>query len=263
MARRLYWSGDMQPRLASQNGLVLATPPALAVRNTNTSIDYVRGAVGSPVCVAVAVFAACVGLGYAGLVGALVALFVVLGLGATSTRYKFVRRHLDKQTQIRERCRREAGRLKQLRPTGPVRQQQYIELRDLVEEIERNDPPEAARFELQDLLDHFVRLAVGHQKCLEALRLAGTHDLPQAIPISDATRSKRRREIMQRRMRHREECLRRVERIADELEAVDELVRLVAQRAACPALDPDLEREIERRLWELDEVDAALNQLSA
>jgi hypothetical protein len=64
-------------------------------------------------------------------------------------------------------------------------------------------------------------------------------------------------------VKHREECLRRVERLADELEAVDELVRLVAQRAACPAIDPDLGREIERRLWELDEVDAAYDQLSA
>jgi hypothetical protein len=255
-------AGVMQPRLASQNGLVITPPPALAVRSTST-LGYVRGAVGSPVCVAIAVFAACVGLGYAGLFGALIALVAVLGIGATSTRYAFVRRHLDKQAQIRERCRREALRLKQLRPTGPVRQQQYIELRDVVEEVERTDPAEAARFELQDLLDHFVRLAVSHQRCLDALRLAGTHDLPQAIPIGDANRSKRRREIMARRMRHREECLRRVERIADELEAVDELVRLVAQRTACPALDPGLEREIERRLWELDEVDAALNQLSA
>jgi hypothetical protein len=42
-----------------------------------------------------------------------------------------------------------------------------------------------------------------------------------------------------------------------------ELVRLVAQRVACPAIDPELGREIERRLWELDEVDAAYAQLSA
>jgi len=251
----------MQP-VASQNGLVLAPPPpALTVRNTN--LTYVRGAVGSPICVAVAVFAACVGLGYAGLIGAMLALMVVAGLGASSTRYAFVRRHLDRQAEIRDRCRREAGRLKQLRPAGPVRQQQYIELRELVEEIERTDSGEARRFELQDLLDHFVRLSISHQRCLEALRLAGSHDLPQSFPICDATRSKRRREIMARRLRHREECLRRVERIADELEAIDELVRLVAQRVACPALDPELEREIERRLWELDEVDAALNQLSA
>jgi len=44
---------------------------------------------------------------------------------------------------------------------------------------------------------------------------------------------------------------------------VDELVRLVAQRVACPSLEGELDREIERRLWELDEVDAALDQLSA
>ncbi|MDQ3367432.1 MAG: hypothetical protein M3680_18570 [Myxococcota bacterium] len=245
----------------SQSGLVLAPPPALTVRNTN--LTYVRGAIGSPVCVAVAVFAACVGLGYAGLIGAVLAMLAVLGLGASATRYRFVRTHLDRQAQIRERCRREAVRLKLLRPTGPVRQQQYIELRELVEEIERTDEAEANRFELQDLLEHFVRLSISHQRCLEALRLAGSHDLPHTIPIGDATRSKRRREIMARRVRHREECLRRVERLSDELEAIDELVRLVAQRTACPALDPDLDREIERRLWELDEVDAALDQLSA
>jgi hypothetical protein len=64
-------------------------------------------------------------------------------------------------------------------------------------------------------------------------------------------------------MRHRDECIRRIERLSDELEAIDELVRLVAQRAACPQLDNDLDREIERRLWELDEVDDALRALSA
>jgi len=255
----------MQP-LASQTGvgLVLATPPpALTVRNT--SLSYVRGAVGSPVCVAVAVFAACVGLGYAGLIGAMLAMFAVCAIGATSTRYRFVRRHLDRQAQIRDRCRRESQRLRQLRPTGPVRQQQYIELRELVEQIERTDASEASRFDLQDLLDHFVRLATSHQKCLEALRLAGTHDLPQTTLAIDTTnsRSKRRRDIIARRLKHREECLNRVERLADELEAVDELVRLVAQRVACPSIDPELGREIERRLWELDEVDAALDQLSA
>ena len=251
----------MQPRLASQHGLVLAPPPALATRNTN--FQYVRGAVGSPVCVATAVFAACVGLGFAGVYGAVVAMLAVMGLAAITSRYGAVRRHLDAQAALRERCRREAHRLKQLRPTGPVRQQQYIELRDLVEQIERTDTSEASRFELQDLLDHFVMLSLNHQRCLEALRLAGSHDLPQTISISEATRSKRRREIMARRMRHREECLQRVERLADEIDATDELVRLVAQRVACPALDPELDREIERRLWELDEVEAALRQLSA
>jgi hypothetical protein len=37
---------------------------------------------------------------------------------------------------------------------------------------------------------------------------------------------------------------------------------LVAQRVACPTLEGELDREIERRLWELDEVDAALHSLT-
>jgi hypothetical protein len=108
-----------------------------------------------------------------------------------------------------------------------------------------------------------VALAVSQQRCLDALRLVGSHDLPQTIPLGDSTRTKRRREIQQRRLKHREECLNRIDRLADEIEAVDELIRLVAQRVACPPMDPDLDREIDRRLWELDEVDAAMNQLSA
>jgi hypothetical protein len=252
----------MQPRLVPpQQALAVISPTGLATRGQ--ALDYVRGALGSPVCVATAVFAACVGLGIAGIIGAMLALGVVFTGGVSASKNRVVRRHLDHQARLAERCRRESQRLKALRPCGPVRQQQYIELRDLVEQIERTDSTEAARFELQDLLDHFIRLALAHQRCLEALRLAGSHDLPQTIPFADPTRSKRRREIMARRMRHREECLQRVERLADELDAVDELVRLVAQRTACPALDPDLDREIERRLWELDEVEAALNQLSA
>jgi hypothetical protein len=245
------------------NELLRIPPAALARAPQLSSLGYVRGAVASPLCVALSVFVGCIGLGYAGVLGALLAMIAVVTLGALSARYRFVQRHLDHQAGLRERARREAARLRTLRPAGPVRQQQYIELRTLVEEVERTDVCDAERFELQDLLDHFVRLAVCQQRCLDALRLAGSHDLPQTIPLGDATRSKRRREIMARRMRHREECLRRVDRIADELEAIDELVRLVAQRSACPELDDPLDREIERRLWELDEVDAALDQLSA
>lgn len=251
----------MQPLATSQTGLAILPAPAAALAVRHTSLAYIRGALASPVCVAVAVFAACVGLGYAGLLGALVAMAGVGAAGIASTRYQFVRRHLDRQAELRERCRRETARLRQLRPTGPVRQHQYIELRELVDAIERNDPIEAARFDLQDLLEHFVRLALSHQRCLEALRMAGSHDIPQNTLALE--RSKRRRDIVARRMKHREECLRRVEHLSDEIEAIDELVRLVAQRVACPALEPELGREIERRLWELDEIDTAFRQLSA
>jgi hypothetical protein len=229
---------------------------------TQTALTYVRGALINPVSLSVMAFAVCVGVGYAGLLGALVAMMAFVGMGASATRYKCVRRQLDRQFEYRQRQKREAERMRLLKPTGPVRQQQYTDLRDLVAEIERTDPNEAERFELQDLLDHFVRLAIGHQRCLDSLRLAGGSDLPRSVPLPDAHRSARRREIMARRMRHRDECVRRIEKLSDELEAVDELVRLVAQRVACPQIDTDLDREIERRLWELDEVDEALNQLS-
>lgn len=230
---------------------------------TETALTYVRGALFNPVSLSVMAFAVCVGVGYAGMFGAMIAMLAFVALGAASTRYRFVRKQLDRQFEYRVRQKRETERMKLLKPTGPVRQQQYCDLRDLVAEIEKTDPAEAERFELQPLLDHFISLAVSHQKCLDSLRLAGSSDLPRALPLPDPHRSVRRREIMARRLRHRDECVRRIERLADELEALDELVRLVAQRVACPQLDADLDREIERRLWELDEVDDALRQLSA
>jgi hypothetical protein len=247
--------------------LAVASDPDLALVSISpqaqTALTYVRGALFNPVSLSVMAFAVCVGVGYAGMLGALIATFAFVALGSSATRNQFIRRQLDKQFEYRVRQKREADRMRQLKPTGPVRQQQYAELRDLVGEIERQDPREAERFELQPLLDHFIALAVSHQRCLDSLRLAGSSDLPRSLPLPDPNRSHRRREIMQRRLRHRDECVRRIERLADELEAVDELVRLVAQRVACPTLENELDREIERRLWELDEVDAALHSLSA
>jgi hypothetical protein len=180
-----------------------------------------------------------------------------------AARYRGVRAYVDEQAVTRSRARRECERLKQLRPTGASRQQHYNELRLLVEEVERLDATEAQRFELQDLLDHFIRVAVSHQRCFDAMRMAGASSLPSATPITDNPRSSRRRDIMQRRIRHRDECLRGMEKLVDELEGIDQLVRLIVQRTACSRLDGELDRELDRRLWELDEVDAALRQLSA
>ena len=129
--------------------------------------------------------------------------------------------------------------------------------------LERLDQAEAQRFELQDLLDHFVRLAVSHQRCIDALRLSGADSLPAVVPTVDTGRSSRRNDLVQRRIRHRDQCVRRMAQITDEIEGIDQLVRLVAQRTATPVLEVELDREIDRRLWELDEVDAALHQLSA
>ncbi|HEX7837965.1 MAG TPA: hypothetical protein VF469_10910 [Kofleriaceae bacterium] len=246
--------------MRSQRHLVVApsTPPA-----TTSRLGYLRGAIASPVCVATTLFAACLGVGYAGLLGAVLAALVVLALGANMSRYRRVRDYLDGQARLQARARRHCRRLKQVRRTSPVRLRHYDELRALVEEIERLDEAEAARFELQDLLDHFVSLAVSHQRCIDALRLSRADALPATPPLPEAGRSSRRADIIQRRIRHRDSCVRRMAEITDEIEGIDQLVRLVAQRTACGTLDVELDREIDRRLWESDEVDDALHQLSA
>jgi hypothetical protein len=214
------------------------------------------------VCVAVALFAACLGVGYAGAIGALIAAVVVIAAGVCASRCRAVRNYLDEQARVQGRAQRHCRRLKQVRRTSPARLRHYEELRGMIDEIERLDETEAARFELQDLLDHFVRLALHHQRCVDALRLSGADALPAPMPC-ETTRSSRRSDIIQRRIRHRDECVRRMAQITDEIEGIDQLVRLIAQRTACPGFDLELDREIDRRLWELDEVDAAMHQLSA
>ena len=83
----------MQRRLASEQGLVLAPPPP-ALTKRSTGLTYIRGALASPLCVAVAVFTGCLGLGFAGIIGALIAIVATAMLGSLTTRYQFVRRHL-------------------------------------------------------------------------------------------------------------------------------------------------------------------------
>lgn len=246
--------------MQSQFGLVVVPPTLPAGRSRLT---YVQGAVGNPVCLAVAVFAGCIGLGAGGLLGAAIAVLAVLVLGANAARYRAVRSYVDGQAHARAASKRECRRLRLLQVTGAARQQHYEQLRLLVEEIERLDATEATRFELQDLLDHFVHLAVNHQRCLAALRLADASALPQVMPINEVTTSKQRREILQHRIRCRDACEARMAAISDELDSIGELIRLIAQRTARPALEVDLGRELDRRLWELEEVDAAFDQLSA
>jgi hypothetical protein len=223
--------------------MTLALLPSQSAIARRGGLHYVRGAIASPVCVATTVFATCVGVSVAGALGATLAVALIVGACIALTRFGILRRHLDRQGVFVEEARRDASR-------------QYGVLRALVEEIERSDPAEAQRFELQDLLEHFTQIAVAHHRCLDSLRYA--QDVGFASPTAT-----RRRAVHARRLPPPDACLVRIVRLADELDAIDELVRLCAQRVACPAVDPELDRELDRRLWELDEVDAALAKLSA
>jgi hypothetical protein len=238
---------------------LVVVPSKLAV--VGSRVGYVRGAVASPVCVAVTLFVACLGFGYAWLIGAVVATAVVALLGVLASRCHHVRGYLEEQARLHLRTQRHCRRLRQVRQTSSTRLRHYEELRVMVEEIERIDEAEARRFELQDLLDHLARLALNHQCCVNALRLSGADELPAQLP--DANPTSRRGDIVQRRIRHRDDCVRQMAQITDEIEGIDQLIRLVVQRTACPVFDVELGRGIDHRLWELDEVDAAMHQLSA
>ncbi len=221
-------------------------------------LHYVRSALTSSA--AIASLAIGVGVVYVGVLAAVLGAAALVGVCCGATRLQRVRRCIDRQIARRDRARREEGRQRELNCAAASRQQQYDVLRDLTEHIERCDSLEAQRFELQDLLDYFVRLTVGHQRCTESLRFldVGTHT--GATPRADTSQCQR---IAARRLRHRETCAIQLERIADEMDAADELIRLVAQRVACANLAPTIGSEIDTRLAELDEVDAALTQLSA
>lgn len=238
-------------------------PPVVLVPYRHHS-RYVRSASKGSLAV-MASLAGCVGVGYVGVLYASIAAAMLVSLCFAATRLRWVRRGLDWHDLQRVYARREAQRQRALGQATAVRQKQYLDLRGLVEGIESADPAEARRLELQELLDHFVQLAVGHQRCLESLRFTSDNESQSTIPISEKFSTKRRHDIAARRLRHRDETTDRLERIADVLGCTDDLIRLVAQRTACANLDTliDGEGEIDRRLTELDEVEAALIHVSA
>jgi len=185
------------------------------------------------------------------------------GGGLASAIVLRVRRFLDRQRTRRARAHRERLRQRALREAATGRQHQYDELRAVAREIERADPFAAQCFELQELLDYFVRLTVGHQRCVVSLRISDGVGFDAAAPHHPRAIAEHRLGIAARRLRQRAECTIWLERIADQIDSADELIRLLAQRVTCANLAPLIDREIEQRLTELDEVDAAMGLLSA
>ncbi|HEU5058513.1 MAG TPA: hypothetical protein VFU21_18400 [Kofleriaceae bacterium] len=155
---------------------------------------------------------------------------------------------------------------RQLERAGSSRRSELDELTALVEEVAERDPDECERLELEELVDLYVEMAILAESYRNAARrstgLAGDGDayLFQRTPAAGA---RLRRDLVRRRIAHRDECNRKVAELEAELDAVVEFVRLVAQRAACPAGREPLEPQLERRVWELDARDTAMRQLAA
>jgi hypothetical protein len=73
--------------------------------------------------------------------------------------------------------------------------------------------------------------------------------------------SERRRQINKRRLKQRDRCAFSVMELADAIEVIDDLVRLIVQQRAMSAQDPQFEQGIDRRLADLEEIERAHGQL--
>lgn len=200
---------------------------------------------------------ACVAFGYVGVLGGFLETGALLCVALIAMQSAVVRNALDRHAAFQDRVRRQQHRHSGLGNVTPERRQQYVELLTLVAQIERSDPAEAARCELEQLLDYFVQLSCAQQRFLESLHMSA------ATIASEAAGATRRDEIVARRVHHRDESSARLTRVVDEIDATDELIRLVAQRVAYASLESLIDLEVDRRLTDLDNYDAALHQLSA
>jgi hypothetical protein len=157
----------------------------------------------------------------------------------------------------RARREREASRLGLLSGVAAEHRQVYCGLYATVERITQEEPSTASRLELEDLLDYYVRGAAEHQRLLVASQCVLARR-----PLSlFAEQTTRRDEIYLRRERNRNVCVQRCQELGEDLASISELVYFIAERAASVGLEVELESEIEKRLWELDELDASVVQL--
>ena len=176
-----------------------------------------------------------------------------------------VRQHYDRQREERDRRMRNTQRHAKLVAAG-VDPCGHTELTLLVETIETSDEGwTARRFQLDELLDRYIAVSIAHHRCLQAMhsvdRGALLRQLAAAPPMGgDASRC--RRELLERRIACWDRCALQASRFEDELAAITDLIRLLAQRSACP--DGEIDAELVAwRLAEIDAEDSALLQLAA
>ena len=212
--------------------------------------SYVAHALAHPAASVPALLGLGVGLYLGSLVAAVVMLAVASGAAwrlATSTRF---RRAIDVHVAERRRLERRSACEERLEAAG-IPRHELLELTSMLDEIE-----------------HWVRLAIAHGRCVHLLRSV---DRDALVRAALATRSAtgaaaesivRHHDVLERRIHAWDECRARADRLGHELAAISELVRLLAQRTACPEL-PDLDDDLARILADLDDQDAALAALAA
>lgn len=215
-------------------------------------------AIARPLAALGAVGAIGVGLYVGSLLLAVVLVAATLGIAGVASARLGLQRSFQAYLVRRRRFERRRERDDLLERSG-VPRDTLVELTMLADEIERLDPQLAHRFELEDLLDRHVALSLAHDRCLRAMRMADRDYLVRMR--NDLGARRRRADMFDRRIRYWDQCKAQADQCADELATLADLVRLLAQKAACPEvlIDDDI---LARRLWELDEEESALRLLS-
>ena len=163
----------------------------------------------------------------------------------------------------RQRRQRRAAR-ERILPLASFGRDTLAELTRLVDEIELADPEVAQRFDLEGLLDRHVGLTLGHERALRAVAMSDRTQLARMRESyrADPRAHPRRVEMCDRRIKCQLACEQAADWYADELAIVSDLIRLLAQRVACPEeTAPD--DIVERQLAELDEDEAARRLLAS
>jgi len=236
-------------------------PPA------QTRRAYLRHATIHPLSFATFV----VGLGVSACLGSLAAAMVTLAVGVAMvwvvSGHGGFQRGVDAYLLRQARVERRRLREERMLEAASGHRDQLTALSSQVDDIERTDGRLAQRFDLEELLDLYTQLAVAHERCLRAMRTADRARLARDLAdsrTSGATARLRRISFLERRIRHWDQCKARAEQLVEELEAVAEFIRLIAQKAACPDDEgTGIDEDLERRLWDLDEEESALRLLSA
>jgi hypothetical protein len=188
----------------------------------------------------------------------LIAVTLMMALAGMASTTATFRRMVDDRARDRARMRRRHLREGRLAVAG-VPRDGLLELTAMVDDIEQHDPSLVRRYELDELLDHHVEVALTRERCVRAMRMADRDAL--AGSLDSAAQTSRRGRFVARRIRYWDRCRAQAERCSEELQSTAELIRLLAQRAACPDLGFDIDA-LDRRVADLDEEEAALRQLA-
>jgi hypothetical protein len=175
-----------------------------------------------------------------------------LAVASTSPRFREMVAIADRRARRAERRHERERRLIEVH----IPRDQLRALGDLVDEIDAISPQDVDLYDLEGLLDHYVALAVEHERLERLLTSTELGPMIHSLRRSPDTPPKLRQSLVERRLELWGQTRARADALAEHLGAVEELVRLIAQRAALGAHSVELDSGRETGLLE-----ACLEQL--